>query len=348
MSRPTKKFIYKGLFILASIAFIFIFFKQFGSIANAVETLAKGSWYFMIAVFALVALAIVNRGAFYHSLYDFFGVNDSLKRLIILSLASNFVNLAAPTAGLSGMAIFISEAEDQGMTKSRATFVNIFAQFLIYGVFLVILLFGLFYLLFNHQLHKYQVITAAILFGIIFFALVVMFIALESAARLKKLFRFVQAIVNFVTGLLQRREVINESHVHLISQEIRQCLGLIERNWKKLWLPVLHVFLMEAIEILILYYLFLAFRYPIYAGILITVYAIAVLFSLISITPSGIGIVEATMILVLSSLAVPVETSTIVVVGYRIFTYWIPFVLGYFAFRIFQKTKVERVENGSR
>ncbi len=128
---------------------------------------------------------------------------------------------------------------------------------------------------------------------------------------------------------------------------LNECDWMIEKKWKKLWLPVLHVFLMEVIDILILYYLFLAFRYPIYAGILISAYAIAVLFSLMSITPGGIGVVEATMILVLSGLSVPVETATIVVVGYRIFTYWIPFVLGYFAFKIFHQTKIERVENGS-
>jgi len=347
MSRPTKKFIYKGLLVLASVAFIFIFFKQFGSITNAIETLSKGSWYFLIAVLALVALAAFNRGALYHSLYEFFGANDSLKRLIILSLAANFVNLAAPTGGISGMAIFISEAEEQGMSKSRATFVNIFAQFLIYAVFLVVLLFGLFYLLFNHQLQKYQIITAAALFGILFFALMVMLVALGSAARLKKLFHFVSAIINFITRLLQKRAVIDESRVHLVSQEIKLSLDLIEKKWKDLWLPVLHVFLMEAIDILTLYYLFLAFRYPIYVGILITAYAIAVLFSLMSITPGGIGVVEATMILVLSGLSVPVEMATIVVVGYRIFTYWLPFVIGYFAFRIFQQMKIERVENGT-
>ena len=354
MARITKKYVYQGIFVVVSVLFILFFVRRFGEISNAVETLSRGSWFFLIAIAALMALSIVNRGAFYHALYDYFGAKDSLKRLVTLSLASNFLNLAAPTGGVSGAAVFISEAERQGMSKTRATFVYIFSIFLIYGFFLVVLLFGLFYLLFNHQLQKYQAITASLLFGIIFTAIFAMLVALESAAKLKKLFHFVSTIINFIARLLQRRGTLfSDETVHLVSQEIKGCLDQVEKKFKDLWLPIFHVALQEAIEILILYYVFLAFGYPIYPGILITVYAIGVLFGLMSITPSGVGIVEATMIVVLTSLRTPVELATIAVVGYRIFTFWAPFVLGYFAFRIFQKEKISRLErasvgNGSR
>ena len=350
VQNQNKKKIYQLLFFVISILFIWFFVRHFGQVQNAVETLAHASWYFMIALAGLLVLSIINRGAFYHSLYDFFGARDSLKRLITLSLASAFVGLAAPSGGLSGAAVFISEAEKQGMNKTKSTFVYLFSQFLIYSVFLLILLFGLFYLLFNHQLQKYQIITAAVLFGIIFFFIFSMFVALESAAKLKKLFQFVSAAINYLARLLSRRgDLISGEDVHLVSQEIRNSLELVERNFKHLWLPILHVFLMEAIDILILYYVILAFGYQVYPGVLITVYAVGVLFTLISITPSGVGVVEATMIVVLTNLKVPVELATISVVGYRIFTFWIPFILGYFAFRVYNNDKILRLEdsNGS-
>ena len=63
--------------------------------------------------------------------------------------------------------------------------------------FLVSSAFGLFYLLFNHQLLKYQIITAAILFGMVLFALLVLVAAIEEAARLKKL-KILAAIANFL------------------------------------------------------------------------------------------------------------------------------------------------------
>ena len=347
MAKKNVAVLYRIILIVASIVFIVIFFEHLGTLEQAVAVLSQGAWFFVLAVFAIQFLGIINKGAFYQSLYDFFGAKDSLKRLIILSLSSNFVNLAAPAGGFSGMAIFISEAKRHGMNKSRAAFVNIFAYFLYYSVFMILLLFGLFYLLLNHRLYRYQIVTAAILFGMIFLLFIIIIAVLEEAVRLKKLFSFVATVANFLTRTFVSKEIIKKSDIQTLSKEINLCLHHIQEKWKGLWLPIFHVFLIEIIDLLTLYYLFLSFRYPIYLGILITAYAIAVLFTLVSITPGGVGVVEATMILVLTSLRVPVELATIVVFSYRIITFWIPFVIGYFAFRSFQAEKINRIENGS-
>lgn len=347
-----KKVFYQLIFFVLAIIFIIVFIRQFGKLSLAAQTLSQGSWYFLIAIAGIQVLGIANRGALYHSLYDFFGSKDSLKRLILLSLASNFVNLAAPAAGFSGMAIFVSEAERQGMSKGRALFVNFFAYFLIYGTFILILLFGLFYLMFNHQLYRYQIATASVLFGMILLLVIIAFVALKGAAKLKKLISFIARIINYVVRLITLRsdhsKIISEENIRTLSQEVALGLRLITKRWRALWLPVFHVVLMEAIDILTLYYFFLAFKYPIYPGTLIAVYAIGFLFALVSITPNGIGIVEATMIVVLTNLSVPVELAAIAVLGYRLFTFWIPFALGFGAFRIYQKDKIIQIENGSR
>src|SRR5690606_5437862 len=97
---------------------------------------------------------------------------------------------------------------------------------------------------------------------------------------------------------------IKRSDVHFASEDTNEMLRYTGRNLGKLWLPIFHVVLIELIDILMLYYLFIAFGYTVYPGILITVYAISILFTLISITPSGVGFVEAAMILVLTNLNV--------------------------------------------
>jgi len=348
MKPETKSKIYRIVFLAISIVFIVVFLKKFGTLQSAFETLLHGSVYFLGAALLIQLLAIINRSAYYQSLYDYFGAKENLKKWIILTLSSNFVNLIAPSAGLSGMAVFVSQAEKQGMTKSRATFVNIFSYFLLYGVFLLVLLFGLFYLMFNHQLYQYQIVTASILFGMIFFMLVFMAFAAGEAARVHKLFRFFASFFNFFARLILRRNnVISKEDVRILSREINECLKIIQNKSSGLWLPVLHVILIEIVDLLTLYYIFLAFQFPIYPGVLISVYAISVLFSLISITPNGLGVVEALMIVVLTNFGVPVELSTICVLGYRLFTFWIPFVLGFFGFRMFQSQKLMQIKNGT-
>ena len=86
-----KKILYQVLFFVISIVFVYILVKQFGKLTDVVGTLAKGAWYLLVAVIGIQAIGVINRGAFYHSLYDYFGVGDSLKRLIKLSMASNFI-----------------------------------------------------------------------------------------------------------------------------------------------------------------------------------------------------------------------------------------------------------------
>ena len=243
-----KKVFYQLLFFVLAIVFIVVFIKQFGKLSLAAQTLSQGSWYFLIAIAGIQILGIANRGALYNSLYDFFGSKNSLKRLILLTLTSNFVNLAAPAAGFSGMAIFVSEAERQGMSKSRALFVNFFAYFLIYGTFILILLFGLFYLMFNHQLYHYQIATASVLFGMILLLAIIAIVALKGAVRLRKLIGFIARGINYVVRLITMRgirsKLISEENIHILSQEVALGLKLIKEKWRGLWLPIFHVFLM--------------------------------------------------------------------------------------------------------
>lgn len=345
----TKKtaLLYKTFLLIASVVFIVLILRQLGTLTRAVQIFSEGSWYFILPVIGIQFLALINRGAFYQTLYDYFGVKDQLWRMTKMYLASNFLNLAAPTGGLSGMTIFISEAERHGMGRGRATFINFFAYFLYYAVFTIVLLFGLFYLVFNHQLYQYQIVTASILLGMIFFIVIAAFAVVEEAARLNKLFKLIASIINFFARIFNKKSILSSSSVNELSKEINESIRFIQKKLKALWLPVFHVLLAEAIDILTLYYLFLAFRYPIYPGILITAYAICVLFTLVSITPGGIGIVEAAMIFVLTNLGVPVELAAIVVFAYRIIGYWIPFGFGFIAFRSLQSEKILHLENGT-
>lgn len=339
--------IYKIILLLLSVIFVFLIFKQFGDLTRAIETLSRGSWYFILPVLGIQVLAIVNKGAFYHTLYDYFKVKDTLWRHIKMALSANFLNLAAPSGGLAGMAIYVAQARKHGVSKSRSTFINFFAYFLYYAVFTLILLFGLFYLMLNHQLYQYQVVTASILFGMIILIVIVAITVIEKAARLNKLFGIMAKLINFISKFFKRKKLVDDEDISALSKEIHSCLRYIQVRWKALWLPVFHVFLAEAIDIMTLYYLFLAFKYPIYPGILITAYAICVLFTLVSITPGGIGVVEAAMLFVLSNLGVPVELAAVAVLGFRIIGYWIPFGLGFLSFKSLHSEKLEHIKNGS-
>ena len=104
MAKKKIKLFNKVFIFIVSLVFIIVFVRQFGSLQKAIQTLSRGSLVFLAAILLIQIVGIINKGAFYYSLYEFFGARDSMRRLTYLNIAANFLNLAAPSGGVSGLA----------------------------------------------------------------------------------------------------------------------------------------------------------------------------------------------------------------------------------------------------
>jgi uncharacterized protein (TIRG00374 family) len=60
----------------------------------------------------------------------------------------------------------------------------------------------------------------------------------------------------------------------------------------------------------------------------LAVYAISLLFSMIAVTPSGLGFVEASLSVLLISFGVERQTAIAAALAYRLFEFWLPMALG--------------------
>jgi len=89
----------------------------------------------------------------------------------------------------------------------------------------------------------------------------------------------------------------------------------------------------------VLYIIFLAFKVDFSAGTLVAGYSLSTLLAVVSPTPAGIGVVEGTMPLVLSSLRVPIGAATVITLAYRGVTFWMPFLLGIPALRLLSRPR---------
>ena len=69
------------------------------------------------------------------------------------------------------------------------------------------------------------------------------------------------------------------------------------------------------------------------------------LFLIVSPTPAGIGIVEGILAVALTSLNVPVEDATVVTITYRVFSFWFPFLIGMFTFRMLGHRRKKPADN---
>ena len=112
-----------------------------------------------------------------------------------------------------------------------------------------------------------------------------------------------------------------------IEHTFRGLALLRQRGWVR---PTLGAALNIGFDMLSLYLLFLATGQAARLGIILAGYGLAFLLSKVAfLFPGGVGVVESGMTAIYTGLGVPPATSVVVVLSYRLFSFWIPILLGF-------------------
>ena len=80
---------------------------------------------------------------------------------------------------------------------------------------------------------------------------------------------------------------------------------------------------------LTLYLLFAAAGHAVSPGILLVGYGLPLLLGKMSFLPGGVGIVEGTMAALYDGLGVPDGVTVVVILTYRVLSFWLPTLLGF-------------------
>jgi uncharacterized protein (TIRG00374 family) len=78
-----------------------------------------------------------------------------------------------------------------------------------------------------------------------------------------------------------------------------------------------------------LYCIFVAAGHAVPPGVLLVGYGLPLLFGKLPLLPGGVGIVETSMVALYDSLGVPDAVSVVVVLCYRLLSFWIPLIAGF-------------------
>lgn len=326
---------YKNIFLtLIVVAFFVVIVVKFGELKNIVELLTRSIWYFIAIAFLLQIVAFFNQAALYSALYKLVEVKEPYRNLVGLLLSSQFVNIVAPSSGISGIAYFVHKTQKRGIEAGKSILVNILFYFVFdYISTLVFLAAGLIYLFFHGGLYLYQIFGASILLAIVGVVLIVFAEVIHNEERF---LRFVRWILNFchrIFKFFKKNFPISADRGVKVAKEVFEGIGLTIKNRADLFQPIMFVIFKNLLSLLVLYFVFLAFGWSVHLGVLIAGWGIGILFIIISITPMGVGVVETVMTLVFVSLGVPLETAALVTLVYRLFTFWLPFFFGFLAIR---------------
>src|SRR4030043_503001 len=111
-----RKFI---LAVALFLGFIFVVAKL-TELQSIAETLQRGIWWFIGLALILEFVWFLNCGASFKAIYRAMGIEEQLGTLSLIVSAANFANVVAPSAGVSGLAIFVSEARRRNYSPARA------------------------------------------------------------------------------------------------------------------------------------------------------------------------------------------------------------------------------------
>jgi len=243
----------------------------------------------------------------------------------------------APSAGMGGMAIFISDANRNGHSLGKVTVVSVLFIFLDYIAFLVVLTVGLIVLFKRNDLHPTEIAASAVILAIAVGLGFLMYLGSRSAESLGNALAWMARLANRIAKPFIKRDYLSEARSHEFAREMSEDLKSLPGKFNTLLKPLLFAFANKALMMSVLMASFLAFRVPFTAGTIIGGFSISYLFLIVSPTPSGIGIVEGIMPLALSSLRVPWSQAVIITLAYRGITFWFPLGVGAIAFRILNR-----------
>jgi hypothetical protein len=324
----------KLFFILVLFLGIAVVAISFSELETIMSTLRKAHLTFFILAILMQLLWFIATGRMYQSIFHLLGVHESTLTLSRIATAANFINVVAPTAGVGGIALFASEARRRGHPPGKVTVAAALFLLLDQAAFLVILTLGLIVLFRRNDLDASEISASFIMFGIAISYAFVLYLGYRSEEKLGNLLAKTAQGINRIVNFFRKGEYLSTARAHEFAHEIAEGFSGLTEKPSSLLRPILWGILDKILLMCVLMFSFLSFEVPFSAGTIIAGFSIAYLFLVVSPTPSGIGIVEGLMPIALTSLNVGWSQAVLITLTYRTVTFWVPFGIGAWAFRI--------------
>ncbi len=320
-----------AVILFVAVAFVIVRFTELKKLA---EVIRNSDLRFLIAAVIIEVVWMFNSATMYRVLYRLVEVRNTNYRLLLVATAANFVNVIAPSVGIGGMAVFLDDARQHNYSTGRVTVVGVLYLLFDYVAFLLVLALGWVVLIRRNNLNAGEITASFILLGIALAFAGILILGYRSASQLGAVLAWGSRLINRILRPFLRREYLKEKNAYFFAKEVADGIALIKGKRKELLWPLLFALNNFALLICVLAFTFLAFETPFTVGTLIGGFSISYLFLIVSPTPSGVGVVEGVMTLILNTLRVKLEASVLITLVYRAITFWCPFIVGAIAFRV--------------
>ena len=319
------------LVIILILAAIFLA-TQFGRLEDYVHILSVGepTWI----GFALIGLGIwqVVQAAQFQAAHRAAAVEQGLLPLLPVVAANNFILIALPTGSLGTVALFLANARRHGLSPERVAVAVAFFAIFQYLSLITAIAVALVALAAHGALYPLEWLPALPVFALGLGQYAVLALALRWPAGLERASAWLALRVNRLSQRLLRRDLVSVERMDEIGARAADGLNSMRQKGPRVQLALLFYGLAGQVLLgAVLALTLRAFSQPVSPTIVLSGLGMAGLFTVVSPTPLGVGIVEGGLAAVFASLGVEPGAALIVSLAFRGLTLWLPVLYGFVA-----------------
>jgi glycosyltransferase 2 family protein len=311
---------------------LYLILPQITALENSLQVLKTMSWWAVGLSFISQIASYLGSGFLLQSILAIAHQKVSLWRNTLIVLGSYSIGMVA--GGMIGTTVSIYRWTSGGKgSMEGATLASVFLPQFTTIILVLLSIIGIVHLILVHSLTQAQLIG----FGATVLILVLIIGGIALVVRFRN--QATKAIIGLSSRIARLERKSFDPNATL--QEANNLFTAWDVLWKGAWhRPMVGAFLNVAFDMLTLYFLFVAAGENVSLGVLLAGYGLPLLLGKVAfILPGGVGVVESSMAVLYNGLGVPPATTVVVVLGYRLISFWIPSLIGFPIAAYLQKTQ---------
>lgn len=311
-----------GLVLVIVLAVVFLRGDQ---LAQLVETMRQGSTIPLVLAVMTQLCKYFSQSFAYSSCFRAVGEHMAPRSTLPLVFGTFFMNTIAPSLNLAGTTLVVDDARRRGISPGKATSAALLMQITIDGAFCTIMILAFLILLLTVGLSPVWFLLGMVVMLLVGGMISVLVLGRKRPALMLKILHPIERLVNRVRGLFKKPPL--KPWVENIASTFSEAAGLIGHSPK----PTLKAYgcslIASTCELSCFALVGVAFGVT-SPEALICGYVVATLFAMISITPQGVGVVEAAVVVAFTSFGETAAAGTAIGLVYRGIVFWMPFIIG--------------------
>ncbi len=294
-------------------------------LVELVDTMQRGTALPLVAAVCTQLGKYVSQSFAYAHCFKAVGERMRPRSTLPLVFGTFFMNTIAPSLNLAGTTLVVNDARKRGIAAGKATSAALLMQITIDGAFASIMIIAFIMLALTVGLSPLWFLLGLLVVVLVSAMICVMFVGHRRPAAVLRVLGPIEGFVNRVLMRFKKKPLAPWAERMVGS--FSDAAGLIGRNPR----PALQAYGCSVIasicELSCFCLVGVAFGVqaiePLVCG-----YVVATLFAMISITPQGVGVVEAMVVVAFTAFGESSAAGMAIGLVYRGIVFWMPFIIG--------------------